>query len=142
LALAAALASFSVWDARRNAAIKAWPRAIGTVKELKDVELSHGRGVAVVGAYMVDGGAHPFKLVWERYELVGGVLGFGASYIAPADTPAVGSTIVLRYDPKDLWNCARADRDPETLFGFWMAAIIVSFVLGGASFLASAMGYG
>jgi Protein of unknown function (DUF3592) len=143
LIVAATFVATGIMRDRRTAAMKAWPTATGTVKEAKGVPLSpRGQGAAVLGEYVVDGVVHSFKLIWGPYEFVGGVLGVGGTYVAPADTPAVGDTVTFRYDPKDPRSCARADRDEGTSFGIVQVALILVFVLGAALiFWTLAMGY-
>ncbi len=108
LALAVALLAASEWRARSDAAARArWPASTATVTAVATRNLARGTETVLRARHEVGGRGYDGSLRWGPNAWRDGQWG------APPDTPAVGATLVVRYNPAQPDELARAATGAE-----------------------------
>ncbi|XXT18516.1 DUF3592 domain-containing protein [Sorangium sp. So ce429] len=84
-----------------------WPRATALIIGQREIYVFRGRATVVRGQHAMNDKTYDFELLWGRNPWQDG------RFVPPADTPPVGSTVVIRYNPANPHEAALPAQSAE-----------------------------
>ena len=125
-ALAVGFVLLSWWQYRTQPDPTGWPSSTATVTTHRLVPKIHGTVTEVIGRYLVNDVMIESVVMRRVNELRDG------RWVPPPDTPAVGATLAVKYDPADPRRALHADAEPAPLMAPWRIVVVSVLLILGA----------